>query len=299
MKNYVLCAVAPAAVPAKLIHEVSLALEQIGLKRLQALPTVHERVWECEFAGDPIIDHRLVLQALSLVFKADLALIPQTPARTARQLVVFDMDSTLVAGEVIDEIARFAGVYDKVQAITARAMKGELDFTQSLHERVALLKGVSKAHLKTVEHAIPLQPGVAHTAKILKRHNIHTAILTGGFTFFAETLRSKLHFDEAHANQLVFAGEELAGTVSGEVIDGNAKARLMNEIAQRLGFTTDQVVAVGDGSNDLPMLTSAGLGVAFHAKEKVRRASPCEISQGTMQSLLCYLGLSQDAFDDV
>lgn len=299
MKSYVLCAVAPAAVPAKLIHEVSLALEQIGLKRQNALPTVHERVWECEFAGEPVIDHRLVLQAMSLVFKADLALIPQTPARTARRLVVFDMDSTLVAGEVIDEIARFAGVYDKVQTITARAMKGELDFTQSLHERVALLKGVSTTHLKTVENSIPLQPGVAHTAKILKRHNIHVAILTGGFTFFAENLRAHLGFDEAHANQLVFAGDELAGTVSGEVIDGHAKARLMQEIAQRLGLKMDQVVAVGDGSNDLPMLTTAGLGVAFHAKEKVRRASPCEISQGTMQTLLCYLGLGQEAFDDV
>ena len=156
MKTFVLCAVAPAAVPAKLIHEVSLALEQIGLKRGRTLPSAHERVWECEFAGEPVIDHRLVLQALGLVFKADLALIPQSPHRTARRLVVFDMDSTLVAGEVIDEIARFAGVYDKVQGITARAMKGELDFTQSLHERVALLKGVSKTHLKTVEHAIPL-----------------------------------------------------------------------------------------------------------------------------------------------
>jgi phosphoserine phosphatase len=299
MKRFVLCAVAPAAVPAKLIHEVSLALEQIGLKRLAALPTAHERVWECEFEGEPVIDHRLVLQALSLVFKADLALIPQTAARTARRLVVFDMDSTLVAGEVIDEIARHAGMYDKVQAITARAMKGELDFTQSLHERVALLKGVSRASLKTVEHSIPLQPGVAHAAKILKRHNIHTAILTGGFTFFAETLRATLGFDEVFANNLVFTGDELAGTVSGEVVDGNAKARLMNEIAQRLGLTSDQVVAVGDGSNDLPMLTTAGLGVAFHAKEKVRRAASCEISQGTMQTLLCYMGLTKEAFDDV
>ncbi len=299
MKNFVLCAVAPAAVPAKLIHEVSLALEQIGLKRLNALPTIHERVWECEFAGEPVIDHRLVLQALSLVFKADLALIPQTPARTSRRLVVFDMDSTLVAGEVIDEIARVAGVYEKVQAITARAMKGELDFTQSLHERVALLKGVPKASLKSVENSIPLQPGVAHTARILKRHNIHTAILTGGFTFFAENLRTHLGFDEAHANQLDFAGDVLAGKVSGAVIDGQAKARLMSEIAQRLGLTLDQVVAVGDGSNDLPMLTTAGLGVAFHAKEKVRRASTCEISQGTMQTLLCYMGLSQEAFHDV
>jgi phosphoserine phosphatase len=299
MKSFVLCAVAPAAVPAKLIHEVTLALEQIGLKRLNAFPSVHERVWECEFQGEPVIDHRLVLQALSLVFKADLALIPQSAARTSRRLVVFDMDSTLVAGEVIDEIARFAGVYDRVQTITARAMKGELDFTQSLHERVALLKGVSKANLKTIEHALPLHPGVAQTAKILKRHNIHTAILTGGFTFFAETLRSKLGFDEVFANNLVFTGDELAGTVSGEVIDGNAKARLMHEIAQRLGLTLDQVVAVGDGSNDLPMLTTAGLGVAFHAKEKVRRASPSEISQGTMQTLLCYMGLAKEAFDDV
>lgn len=299
MKTFVLCAVAPSAVPAKLINEVTLALEQIGLTRGSVLPSVHERVWECEFAGEPQINHRLVLQALSLVFKADLALIPQSAHRTSRRLVVFDMDSTLVAGEVIDEIARFAGVYDKVQSITARAMKGELDFTQSLHERVALLKGVSRANLKTVEHAIPLQPGVAHTAKILKRHNIHVAILTGGFTFFAENLRQSLSFDEAHANELVFSGDGLAGTVSGEVIDGKAKARLMNEIAQRRGLTLEQVVAVGDGSNDLPMLTTAGLGVAFHAKEKVRREATCEISQGTMQTLLCYMGLVKEAFDDV
>lgn len=299
MKTFVLCAVAPAAVPAKLIHEVSLALEQIGLKRGTALPSAHERVWECEFAGDPVIDHRLVLQALALVFKADLALIPQSPHRTSRRLVVFDMDSTLVAGEVIDEIARVAGVFAEVQSITARAMKGELDFTQSLHERVALLKGVPRASLQAVEHAIPLQPGVAHTAKVLKRHNIHTAILTGGFTFFAENLRSQLGFDEAHANELVFSGDALAGTVSGAVIDGAAKARLMTEIAGRLGIGPAEVVAVGDGSNDLPMLSAAGLGVAFHAKEKVRRAAPCEIAQGSMRTLLCYLGLSQEAFHDV
>lgn len=290
--TFISCVVSPqGALAPKVQHDLTTALSHIGLSLQETLPTTHEGVWEARWSGTPSMDHRLVLQALSLTHKCDMALIPASFRRGECRLVVFDMDSTLVAGEVINQLALLAGVGEQVAQITQRAMNGELNFGQSLGERVALLQGLAEGQLHAIEQALPLNGGVMACLQELRRHGIKTAIVTGGFTFFAEALSARLGCDRVYANQLEFHEGVLTGKVTGPVIDGEAKERVLRELAQQHGFDLSQTVAVGDGANDLPMLAAAGLGVAYHAKEKVRRQSPCEIHQGDMRVLLAYLGL--------
>ncbi|BAL24708.1 phosphoserine phosphatase SerB [Azoarcus sp. KH32C] len=202
-------------------------------------------------------------------------------------LFVTDMDSTLINIECIDEIADMQGLKAEVAAITEAAMRGEIDFTESLTRRVSLLAGLPESALAEVyEQRLRLNPGAERLMQGLKRAGIHTVLVSGGFTYFTERLKERLDFDEAHANQLEVREGRLTGRVSGPVVDGAAKAEHLRTTRERLGLRPDQVIAAGDGANDIPMLTEAGFGVAYHAKPVLREIADCRLDYVGLDGLL-------------
>ncbi len=227
------------------------------------------------------------------ILGVDIAVQKESLYRRAKRLVVMDMDSTLIQVEVIDELARLAGVGEEVAEITERAMNGELDFQQALRERVALLKGLRAEALEEVYRNIPFTPGAKTLVKILKRLGFKTAVISGGFKFFTDRLQAELGLDEAFANELEIVDGAVTGRLVGPIVDGARKALLLEEIAGREGVTLDQVIAIGDGANDLPMLGRAGLGIAFNAKARVREQADTHINQQSLDSILYLLGLSE------
>jgi len=229
----------------------------------------------------------------------DIAVQKESLYRRAKRLVVMDMDSTLIQIEVIDELARLAGVGEQVAKITERAMNGELDFQGSLRERVALLKGLEAEALQQVYHRIPFTPGAKTLIRILKRLGFRTAVISGGFKFFTDRLKDELGLDYAFANQLEIVDGQVTGGLVGPIVDGARKAELLEEIAGREGITLDQVIAIGDGANDLPMLGRAGLGIAFNAKARVREQAEYSINQQSLDSILYLLGLSEKELAEV
>ncbi len=211
--------------------------------------------------------------------------------RRNRRLVVFDMDSTLIQAEVIDELAKVAGVGEQVVAITEAAMQGELDFSESLRRRVALLKGLPEAQLAEIAMRLPLTEGAELLTKTLKKLGYKIGIISGGFTYFGHYLQAKLGFDYVYANQLEIKDGKLTGAVLGEIVDGPGKARLLQQIAEQEGLSLQQTIAVGDGANDLPMLSIAGLGIAFCPKPIVREQAAGAISNIGLDGLLYLIGI--------
>lgn len=211
--------------------------------------------------------------------------------RRNRRLVVFDMDSTLIQQEVIDEIAREAGLYDEVSAVTEQAMRGELDFKQSLIRRVSLLEGLDESVLEKVANRLVLTEGAERLIRALRTFGYKTAVISGGFTYFGRRLQEKLGLDYMHANELEIRDGRLTGNVLGEIIDGQRKAELLKDIADREEISLEQVIAVGDGANDLPMLRVAGLGIAFHAKPLVKRSARQSISTLGLDGILYLMGV--------
>jgi len=210
-----------------------------------------------------------------------------------RKLVVFDMDSTLIAVEVIDELAKLAGVGEQVAAITESAMQGEIDFKESFRKRVALLKGLKVTELENLAMNLPLSEGTELVTSTLKGLGYKLAILSGGFTFVGAYLKEKLGFDYVYANELDIVDSRVTGEVCGEIIDGEKKALLLKKIAEREKITLEQTIAVGDGANDLPMINAAGMGVAFHAKPLVRERAGSAISTVGLDGLLYLLGIHE------
>jgi phosphoserine phosphatase len=221
----------------------------------------------------------------------DIAFQTDDVYRRNRRLVAFDMDSTLIRAEVIDELAKVAGVGDQVAAITESAMRGELDFQASFRKRVGLLKGLPEAKLAEVSASIPLMDGAERLVSTLKRLGYKTAILSGGFTFVGRELQKKLGIDYLFANQLDVQEGAVTGEVLPPIIDGARKAQLLREIAASEGLDMQQVIAVGDGANDLPMLRLAGLGIAFRAKPVVRASARQAISTLGLDGILYLLGV--------
>jgi phosphoserine phosphatase len=224
--------------------------------------------------------------------EVDLAFQQDDMYRRNRRLVVFDMDSTLIEAEVIDELAKLAGVGAQVSAITERAMRGEIDFSESFRTRVALLAGLEESALQRVAGALKITEGAEHLISTLRKLGYKTAILSGGFTYFARHLQARLGIDYIHANELDIVDGRVSGNVSGTIVDGARKAELLRQLADEQNINLQQVIAVGDGANDLPMLSVAGLGIAFRAKPLVQKSAEQSISTLGLDAILYLLGIS-------
>jgi len=229
--------------------------------------------------------------ALAQQMPIDIAFQRENIFRRNRRLFAFDMDSTLIQGEVIDELAKLAGVADQVVKITESAMRGEIEFQESFRRRVALLKGLPEARVRELIGRIPLAEGAERLISTLKTLGYKTAILSGGFTFFARCLQERFGIDYVYANELKFANGVVTGEVTGQIVDGARKAVLLGEIAEQEHISLDQVVAVGDGANDLPMLNLAGMGIAFRAKPLVRQSAEHSLTQLGLDGLLYLIGV--------
>lgn len=220
----------------------------------------------------------------------DIAIQEDNAYRRSRRLVCFDMDSTLIEAEVIDELAKRAGVGDQVSEITESAMQGHIDFTESFTQRMALLEGLDESVLRDVALNLPIMEGAETLVKNLKAYGFKTAILSGGFSYFGRYLQDKLGIDHVHANTLEIVDGKLTGRVIHPVVDGQRKAFLLKQIAESEGLSPQQVIAVGDGANDLPMLSVAGLGIAFRAKPLVRESAKQSMSTHGLDGILYLLG---------
>ena len=248
---------------------------------------------EFSLRGTPtdINDMRSQLMQLSSEMEFDFSLQRDNMFRRMRRLICFDMDSTLIQTECIDELAIRAGVGDKVKEITERAMRGEIDFKESFKERVALLKGLDVSVMQDIAEKLPITEGVDRLMAVLKRYGYKIAILSGGFTFFGEYLQRKYGIDYMYANELeIDDNGKLTGNYVGEIVDGHRKAELLKLIAQVEKVNLAQTIAVGDGVNDLPMISEAGLGIAFHAKPRVQANAKQSINTIGLDGVLYFLG---------
>jgi phosphoserine phosphatase len=234
---------------------------------------------------------------LSSTLNFDISFQEESMYRRMRRLICFDMDSTLIQTEVIDELAERAGVGEQVKAITELAMQGEIDFEESFRQRVKLLKGLDVSVMKEIATQLPITEGLERLMKVLQKVGFKTAILSGGFTYFGNYLKEKYGFDYMYANELEIVDGKLTGNYVGDIVDGKRKAELLRLIAQVERIDLRQTVAVGDGANDLPMLGLAGLGIAFHAKPKVKQNADQSLSTVGIDGILYFLGYKDSMLD--
>ena len=290
-------------VTAEQLHRVSSITERYGLNidhidRLSGrmpLDMPEQQGKGCiEFSvrGEPEDAAALRMEFLGVAqeLNVDIAFQRDSLFRRNRRLAVFDMDSTLIQAEVIDELAKAAGVGEQVAAITERAMHGELDFRASVKERLALLEGLPESVLEEVGASLRLTEGAETLFAELKRLGYKTAILSGGFSYFARQLQHKLGIDYVYANELQIVDGKLTGVAVEPIVDAQRKADLLQQLAEKEGLRLEQTIAVGDGANDLPMLGQAGLGVAFRAKPLVKQSAKQAISTLGLDGILYLLG---------
>lgn len=263
---------------------------QLNITALMAVNCRNQQTsYRFSVSADDFIGSRDALTKFSQHNKLESALVKNAPKLNKPGLLVMDMDSTTIAIECIDEIATLAGVGEQVAAVTEQAMLGQLDFAQSLHQRVATLAGASEQILEQVAQNLPLMPGLNNLIDTLKQHNWRIAIASGGFTYFADHLKDLLALDAAYANQLEIEAGKLTGKVLGEVVDAKAKADSIVQLTSDYNIAMDQTVAVGDGANDLLMMAAANLGVAYHAKPIVLKQADSSINAMGLDCLLHWL----------
>ncbi len=237
----------------------------------------------------------LLLTELNQVAKRvrmDIVVQPESVFKKRKKVIVFDMDSTIVEGEIIDRMAKLAGVEKKVEVLTEKGMRGEIGFTQSLRKRVFFLKGLSLKSLESVAKTFKLTKGSEELITALKEMGFKIALISGGFTYFTDVLKRRLGFDYAFGNTLEVRQGKLTGRIKGRIIDARRKAEIMDQICRKEGITRDEVVAVGDGSNDRIMLANAGLGIAFNAKEILKKVADGALTQNHMKGILYCLGIT-------
>ena len=281
----------------RIITEQGLNIDSIlrltGRKSIKH-PGKHVRACiEFSLRGEPADRQKMQadLMKLSSEMEIDFSLQKDDMYRRSRRLICFDMDSTLIQTECIDELAIRAGVGDQVKAITERAMRGEIDFKESFSQRVALLKGLDVSVMQDIAEHLPITEGADRLISVLKRCGYKIAILSGGFTYFGEYLQRRFGIDYVYANELeVDDNGKLTGRYLGEVVDGHRKAELLKLIAQVEKVNLAQTIAVGDGANDLPMISEAGLGIAFHAKPRVVANAEQSINTIGLDGVLYFLG---------
>jgi len=274
------------------IDSITRLTGRISLKKSQDNPRASVQL---SVSGKPlnILDMRRRFMEISQEAGIDISFHVDNIYRKNRKLVVFDMDSTLIQTEVIVELAKLAGVGEQVNKITESAMRGEINFKESFKKRVALLKGIKQEQLEKISKDLPLTDGADLVAKTLKGLGYKLGILSGGFTFVGDYLKDRFGFDYMYANELDIENGVVTGKVVGDIVDGEKKAILLRQIAQRENIALAQTIAVGDGANDLPMISIAGLGVAFNAKPVVRQKASNAISSVGLDGLLYLIGIHE------
>jgi len=295
-EKFILNCVTTEKISSSFIKDISqtLADNNVNIQRIDNVrPSTFKALEITTVVPKSLNDKKLKKELLTVSnsHSVDVAFLKDNVFRRSKRLIVFDMDSTLIQTEVIDEMADVMGVGEEVRAITHRAMNGELDFDQSLIERVSKLKGLTVVQMQEILESLPFTHGAQDFIKTVKNLGYKVALISGGFSFFADALKTKLDLDYAFANDLVIKDGALTGEVEGTIINANQKALLLKVIAQQEKISLEQVVAIGDGANDLPMLATAGLGIAFHAKDKVRKEAQNHMSHGPMTSILYFLGI--------
>lgn len=295
-EKFILNCVSTTNLTASFVNEVAelFAKSKINILRIDNVNPKNFEILEIATTVPPFFDLTQVkaeLLNISNKHEVDIAFLKDNVFRRSKRLIVFDMDSTLIQTEVIDEIAELCGIGEKVKAITESAMNGEIDFDQSLTQRVGLLEGLETSKLDSIIENLPYTPGVREFIQTVKKLGYKVAIISGGFTYFANAIKDELGIDYAFANELEMHEGKLTGKVKGAIVNAEQKETILRLIAQQEQISLEQVVAIGDGANDLPMLSAAGLGIAFHAKQIVREKASNQLSHGPMTSILHFLGI--------
>lgn len=280
-------------------HNIS-SIKRISSRTPKTEHNQHIAAVEIQINGeaDRLSELRSNCLALSSDIDLDIAIQQNSVWRRNRRLVCFDMDSTLIEDEVIDLLADAAGVRNQVAEITERAMNGEIDFEQSFRQRLSSLAGLDASIFDTISDKINVTEGAERLIRNLQRLGLKTAIISGGFSFFANRLATQLGIDFVHANELEIANGQLTGRHVGSIIDADRKVAIMREIAQQQGINEQQVIAVGDGANDVPMLSAAGLGIAFRAKQVVRRQADYAVGSVGLDAILYLIGMREEEIVD-
>ncbi len=279
-----------------IVHSITSILYQLGINVLKTSLTARDKLISIEFLVDLRgSDEELLRKRLKEEVEnegLDVVIQPYELFRRNKRLIVFDMDSTLVDAEIIDELAKAAGVEKEVKELTEKAMRGEIDFKEALKERVKLLEGLPVEVLEKIYGQIKLTEGAKELIKSLKDSGYKVALVSGGFTYFTERLKKELNLDYAFGNELEIKDGKLTGRIKGRIIDAEEKARIIEELARKEGISRENVVAVGDGANDRIMIENAGLGIAFNAKKALKEVADGTISKDHLIALANVLGLN-------